>query len=215
MVVETETYKGHLIEIIHDEDPMDPRTDWDPLTEFHVKNSRHYLGENQHETSEEIDDVVEQAEKAGDMVFELFAYIHGGTALSLGSFHDKALPQGHAHFDSGQCGVVIVRRKVILENFGKKKWTKRLRQKAYEIAESDVKTFTQYLNGEIYGFDIDDHEESCGGYYSVEDAMAEAKDIVDYMVKQAKKSHFEQLKIWIKNRVPFGKRQSMLAAIRI
>lgn len=184
--IETEEYNGHTIEIVYDSDPQDPRTDWEPFTEFHVKNCRYYLGEHQHNSSEEIDDEVKKAKRQGDVVFRLFAYIHSGTALSLESFYGR-LPQGHAEFDSGQCGVVIVRRKSLIENFGKKRMTKKLRERAYEIAKGEVEEFTQYLNGQVYGYRVDDGEgDSCYGYYSTEDAMTEAKSAVDYAVAQAK-----------------------------
>lgn len=184
MMIESEQYKGHLIEIEHDQSPMNPRTEFDNLTDFHCLNGRYNLGEHRHIDSTEINEVVREAKAQGDMVLNLYAYIHSGVALSLESFHGR-LPQGHAEFDSGQCGVVIIRRENMLREFSKKRWTKTLRTRAYGIAKSDVETFTAYLNGCVYGYVIDGGEESCWGYYSVEEARAEAKGIVDYMVATA------------------------------
>ena len=210
-------YKGHTIVIENDDDPLNPRTEWDNFTEIHCCSSRYYLGEHNHKNWDEYREAVAEAEKRGDMVFDVYAYIHGGTVLSLGDFYGR-VPQGHARFDSGKCGCIIVRKKDILENWGKgkkNKWTKALREKAYDVAKGDIETFNAYLSGEVYGYIVDDHEESCWGYYSTEEAIDEAKSIVDWMVKEAKKSHFEQLKTWIRNRVPLSVRQSMGEALTI
>jgi len=181
MPIETEQYKSHTISIDYDADPLDPRRDYDNLTEFHVLKSRYYLGEHQHRSTADLDDVVREAKKQGDMVLRLYAYIHSGTYLSLESFCGR-LPQGHAEFDSGCCGIVIIRREIMLKEFGGKQWTAALRRRAYQLAQSDVEVFTAFLNGQVYGYVVDDHVESCWGYYSVEEAVAEAKGVVDHMV---------------------------------
>jgi hypothetical protein len=181
--IKTEQYNGHEIKIVYDNDPMDPRKDCEPQTEFHVMNSRYYMGEHQHQNATEIDKVVRQAQRQGDLVFRLFAYVHSGTYLSLRSWYGR-LPQGHAEFDSGQCGVVIVRRKSFVAEWGNKKWTKKLREKAEEVAKQEVETFTSYLNGSVYGYIIDDGEDSCFGYYDDDEAMVDAKRAVDFEVKR-------------------------------
>jgi hypothetical protein len=94
------------------------------------------------------------------------------------------LPQGHAEFDSGQCGVVIVRRKSFLAEWGGKKWTKKLREKAEKVAKQEVETFTSYLNGSVYGYIIDDGKDSCCGYYDDDEAMEEAKRSINSMIQQ-------------------------------
>jgi len=195
-------YKGHTIVIENDEDPQNPRTEWDNLTEIHCCSSRYYLGEHNHKNWEDFNLMIAEAEKQNDFIVDVYAYIHGGTALSLGSFHGR-LSQGHAQFDSGKCGVIIIRREKMLEEFGKKKWSKKLKQKAYNLCKGDIETFHAFLNNEVYSYNVDDYEDSCCGFYSIKEAMDEAKSVVDCIVEKDKKSHFEQLKIWIKNKVPF------------
>jgi len=208
-------YKGHKIVIENDDDPQNPRTEWDNLTEIHCCSSRYYLGEHNHKDWDDCRAAIAEHKRNGAMVFQVFAYIHGSTHLSLESFHNACLPQGHAYFDSGPCGWIVVPKKGIMENWGGKKWTKKLREKAYDVAKGDIETFNQYLNGEVYGYIVDDGGDSCWGYYSVEDAMDEAKSIVDWIVKEAKKSHFEQVKTWIKNRVPLYARTTMSEALTV
>ncbi|MGB4205934.1 MAG: hypothetical protein WBJ84_10000 [Bacteroidales bacterium] len=177
-IVETEEYRGHKIEILLDECAENPRTEWDNLCELHVVDSRYYLGEHRHKDVGEITDVVEEAEKRGDMVLWLHAYIHGCVVLSLRPFYGR-VPGYHAEFDSGCCGVCIVRKSKALREFGRKRWTKKIREKVYKIAEAEVETFTKWLNGEVYGFRIDDGDgDSCWGFYSIDEALAEARSCI-------------------------------------
>jgi len=201
-------YKGHTIVIENDDSPENPRTEWDNLTEIHCCSSRYYLGEHNHSSWDDCREAIAEHKRNGALVIDLFAYIHGGTVLSLASFHGR-LPQGHAEFDSGKCGFVVVPKKGIIENWGKKNWTNKLRARAYDVAKGDIEIFNQYLAGEVYSYNVDDYDDSCSGYYSIEDAMAEAKSIVDWKVKEATQSHFDQLKQWIKNKVPLYARETM------
>ena len=128
MEVEQETYKGHNIAIEIDESPMNPRTEWDNLGEIHCCSTRHYLGEHNHDNWDDFNEMLAVAKRQNDLVFPVFAYIHSGIALSMKSFYGK-LPQGHAEFDSGQSGYIVIRKKDIIENWGKKNWTEKLRKK--------------------------------------------------------------------------------------
>ena len=211
-VVESETYRGHKIEVEYDENPSNPRDD-DNLCEIHYHSSRYLLGDtNWYNNIEGLEAEVRQAKKQGDLVIPLYAYIHSGIALSLGSdFYGKGLPQGHARFDSGPCGFVILRREKMLHEYSNKIFTAALKKRVTKYAEGEIQTFQQYLNGEVYGYVVDDHQDSCWGYYTVEDAMSEAKGIIDWMVGQEKKKHFEALKTQIRNKVPFQYRTSLVA----
>ncbi len=102
------TYKGHEISIQYDESPENPRTEWDNFTVIHCCSSRYYLGEENHADWDECREAIAKAKKQGDLVFKVYAYIHSGTRLSLEDFYGK-LPQGHAEFDSGQSGFIVVK----------------------------------------------------------------------------------------------------------
>lgn len=215
MNVAQETYKGHEIEIETDENPQNPRTEWENLTEIHCSSDHYYLGENNHPDAEDIRLVIDEAKQQNDFVMWVHAYIHSGIRLSLKSFYGR-LPQGHAEFDSGVSGVIIVRRETFLKEFGGKKWSPKRKKRAEEICEADIETFNSYLSGEVYGYMIDDPDGgSCWGYYTTEEAIEEAKIVVDAMVATAKTNHCTQLKTWIRHRVPLEKRRSMEQAIAV
>jgi hypothetical protein len=182
---ESTTYRHHEIVIEYDECGESPR-DWDNICELHYCSNRYYLGDKEHNhEAHELREIEAEAERQGDMVFPYYAYIHGGVTVSMSPFS--------CPWDSGQCGVIIVRRKKMLEEFGGKRWTKALREKALLHAKSELETFDKYLRGEVYGYIIDGDGDSCWGYYSIEDAMTEAKSTIDYMVQQARKAYVESI----------------------
>ncbi len=189
-ILELEEYKGHNIEIRYDECTDNPRN-WDVLTEIHYHSSRYNLGDINHiNDMEEYEEILKEAERNRDMIIPLYAYIHSGIALSLCSFNGK-LAQGHAEFDSGRCGTVIIRRKKILEEYNKKRLTENLKELAYNVAKNEIEVFTSYINGFVYEYIIEGEEEenSCGGFYETEDAMKDAKSHIDYLEEKTVSQH--------------------------
>ena len=189
-ILESEEYKSHNIEIRYDESAENPRN-WDNLAEIHYHSSNYNLGDINHiNDMEEYERILKEAKRNRDMVIPLYAYIHSGIALSLASFHGK-LAQGHAEFDSGQCGTVIIRRKKILKEYNKKRLTETLKEKAYNVAKSEIEIFTSYINGFVYEYIIEGEEEenSCGGFYDTENAMKDAKNHIDYLEENIVSQH--------------------------
>ena len=103
----------------------------------------------------------------GYEVFPLQAYIHGGVALSLGSFP--------CPWDSGHVGWVLVKESDHRDDFGEHGEARRRR------AEALVEAWNQYLSGDVWGYVIadGDGEEvehgSCWGFYGLDECIAEAK----------------------------------------
>ena len=193
MEAETETYKGHEIEIQYDQNAESPR-EWDNICVFHTHHNNYSFGDKNYNDSESIHEAQRTAERAGDIILPLYMYDHSGITISLSPFSCR--------WDSGQVGFVQILRKKMIEEFGKKILTPKLKTRALEIAESEVEILDCYIRGEVFGYVVDDYYDSCWGYYSIKDALEEAKSVVDYMVKEAKEKHCKQLKTWIKNRVP-------------
>lgn len=201
VAIETEEYKGYRIETYPDECYIEesPR-EWDNLSIWHCWHKRMELGDENYNLyrQADVDDLnktLRTAKRNNDVVIKLYIYQHGGIVLSLSSFAGK-LPQGHAEFDSGQVGFVIIRRKKILEEYGGKKLTAKLRARAIKVAEGEVKTFNQYACGDVSGYKIFDTEggvvDSCWGFYGSENvattfALKEARAVVDNIVAQKEK----------------------------
>ena len=171
--VQTIQYKNHIIEIHYDMHPESPR-EWDNITELHCSHKRYTLGDKQfnYPTGQDCIDVANKAMKQGDVVLPLYMYDHSGITISLNPFS--------CPWDSGQVGFVIIRKEKLLQEFGYKKFTQALKDKALKLAQGEVDTYDKYLRNEVYGYVIDDHGDSCWGYYDIEDAVSEAKGIVEH-----------------------------------
>jgi len=206
MSLETETYKGHEIKIVTDLNAESPR-EWDNLCIIHVAHQHYNIGDENYNDHESIKAAEREAKRNGDLVLPLYMYDHSGITIALTPFSCK--------WDSGQVGFVQVPRLKMMEEFGKKLFTSQLKQKGRKIAEGEVENLDTYVRGDIVGYTIDDDGDSCWGYYSVEDAMGEAKGVVDWMIKDAKDKHCEQLKTWIKNKVPYEYRTTLSTAMEV
>jgi hypothetical protein len=172
--VDTTAYKNHTISIFYDEDAESPRS-WDNLCEFHCAHRRYSLGDEGFNCSNSSDCIsaAQQAEKQGDIVLPLHLYDHSGITISLTPFS--------CPWDSGQVGFVIIRREKMLQEFGAKRFTQFLKNKALKIAQSEVQIYDQFLRGEVYGYVVDGNGDSCWGIYGLEECIKEAKSVVDSM----------------------------------
>jgi len=206
--VETIEYLGHTIEIYQDEADFSPR-EWENICVMHLGHRRYAFGDKNYSSFEEIQAVEREAKAKGDICIPMYMYDHSGIALSLSNasypFNDR--------WDAGRCGFMQVQKSEIMANWGKKNWTKKLREKALEVAEGEIKEMNSYLCGEIYRYDIDNGEESCGGFIGdIKYCIEEAEGCVECTVKYLIKKHCEQLKKWILNKVPMANRHSLQTA---
>ena len=236
--VETIEYKGHEISIYQDETVESPVDTYDMLGKMVCSHSRYNLGHVQvedgmdgwydHLASEhdlvyrndwypeehgkvEYEDYVQKWVEANLIILPLYLYDHSGITMNTKGFH--------CQWDSGQVGFVYVSKQKAKEEWKWNKLSKKRVEKIRDILRSEVQTYDHYLTGSVYGYSIEgDHsEDSCWGYYgSSYDENSDweymiqcAKDNIDAGIKHDRKSHFEQLKDWIKNKVPLVHRHAM------
>lgn len=166
--IETFTFKGCTIEIHHDELAESPRTEYESGTIFACW-SRRFNGSDQmiDRLSEE-----EMHERFPEILAILPLYIlsHGADSISTTPFSDR--------WDSGQIGWVVV-TKGLAETIG---WIGDgyPKEKLEEFIRSDVETYNQYMNGEVYYFAIKDPSgeeiSSVSGFYGMETVLEAAKE---------------------------------------
>lgn len=75
--------------------------------------------------------------------------------------------------------------------------------------EASIKLYGYWAWGDVYGYVVrtpdGERDDSCWGYYGKSDdeyMLSEARSHIDYVVEKARKARIEQLKTWIRNRVP-------------
>lgn len=208
--IETIEYKGYTIHIQADDNPYSPR-EWDNLGTMVCWHRNYILGDVQ-PRQEPIDYVIEQINQQQqrdnlyenipaakimamfekhNLVIPIMAYEHGGItirAYDYGNFPDQ-------QWDCGQLGFIFVSKDKIKEEYGNS--GKRNMEKARQLLLSEIKTYDDYLTGQVYGYIIEDEEgehiDSCWGYYGeIDDIVKEAKSIIDYEIDEAKKKAWEK-----------------------
>lgn len=171
-------YKGYTIEIHHDDDPLFSPRENDNITELHCCHKRSKIGDFNYQNVSELENIVIEAHKNRDIVLNLYMYDHGMIVLSLTPF---SRPWG-----SGQVGFVIIRREKILKEFNKKIITNKTKTKVLEIASDEIDIYNKYLRGDVWGYIIVEKNESCWGYYGVDNCINAAKELVDCIEKNEK-----------------------------
>lgn len=179
--------KKYIYKIEQDNDPESPR-EWDNLGTMVCFHNRYNLGDKTDYRSKDYNswDELKQGiiTNEGEVVIlPLYLYDHSGITISTSPFN--------CNWDSGQVGFIFVSKyKIKKEGIDE--------DKVEEYLKSEVKTYDNFLTGEVYAYRIFEQEECskghlheeqveyCGGYYSEEDATAEAKSMLeDYMKEPA------------------------------
>jgi len=174
-----------ILKIVQDDDARSPRQDFDNLGTmvcFHHRynlgdshsysDPRHFLESLAMELAELEEEVLEEMsmDELMDTIEEhvvmlpLYLYDHSGITMRTSPFS--------CPWDSGQVGYIYVPVKD-LEKEGL------TLQQAEDILEAEVKTYDQYLTGDIYGYILETHEgehiDSCWGFYGLDHILSELK----------------------------------------
>jgi hypothetical protein len=189
-MITTEEYRGHTIGLDYAIDAESPR-EWDNIFTMTCWHRRYNLGDHQSDDAEMFR--VRRMKHARP----LYLYDHSGITISLTPFNDQ--------WDSGQVGFIYATTKTLRKNLGYN-YTDAQVQAAME---SEVKTYDQWLRGEVYCYYISRDgvsRDSCCGFYGDDYTMDEARAAVDYMAGEDRKQHQEQVKTYIRHHVPLERR---------
>ena len=181
--IQTIKHKGYTIKLQYDPSPESPR-EWADIDTIY-SNCRRYNPDG-HSIEELIEDVggdvyddVIPWDKIGKKYYyrKVWMYDHSGVALRTGE--NNPWGTGWMSWDSGLMGVIVIDKKV-----AKKEWSKDTKARAEKYLDGQIKTLDTYVSGQIFGYEIEDEEgndcDSCWGFYSEEEAIEEAKSMVDY-----------------------------------
>ena len=203
--IETYNHRGYSINIRHDPDPQNPRTDCDNLTVMACFHKKYKLGDQGDDINEKnysswdemLADIIKRHNPA--CIAQLYLYDHSGLRIKVGSF-EGLLSQGHAEFDSGPVGFVWITSAAARKEYGWTKLTKARLAQLRKYIEADVETYDNYISGSAYGFVIEDadgveiDDGSCWGFLGYDsikedgDAVSEAKSIIDHEIERRKKN---------------------------
>jgi hypothetical protein len=160
------------IEIYQDDTPENPR-DWDNLGTLVTWTRKYEIGDrHEFDTPESFQDFM-KSKPCPAVALPIYLYDHSGIMLSTSPFSDP--------WDSGQIGFIYVERKKICEQYNCKQIGPRTRRQVLRILRGEVEVYSHYLAGEVYGYrllnDLGTELSSCWGFYSIEEAKAEAYSI--------------------------------------
>ena len=214
--IETIKYKNIDIKICQDDDPGSPR-EWDNIGIMVCDHGSYTLGDKKPsdvidtENCNSWDDVKKELIKELDpaIILPLYLYDHSGLRMKVGSFQGY-LPQGHAEFDSGQVGFILATKEKIRYEYSVKRISKKVLKKAADYLAGEVKDYDDYLSGSVYGYIVEENDDSCWGYYGYNDMIAEAKSNIDYYLETKRTEKQNKLKALIHNKVSLLKRQDLL-----
>jgi hypothetical protein len=172
------------VKIYIDEDPVNPRTEYDNCDLFVLFHKRYGLGDEhnyKHGDFSGWDEMEAQIIKDHNPVIIKSVYLmdHSGISISTSDFGDR--------WDSGKIGFVLMSKKNAYETYMTKRITKSIREKCEKLIDASVETYNQFIGGEVYGYVIEDSNgnelESCWGFiddinYVEKEATERAKAII-------------------------------------
>lgn len=167
--LETLDKGGFTVEIFAEEDSESPR-EWDNLGTMLCFHKRYNLGDSNSYNSDDYDgwdSFFEQIRKDHDIFAFLPIYMMDHSGLSIRTNPSSFLQCDPQMFDWNKLGFIFVSREKAEKEFGE--LSEETREKCINILESEVKIYNQFLNGEIYSYDITcangETVDSCGGFY--------------------------------------------------
>lgn len=156
------------LEIYREQEPMNPR-EWDNRGIMKCAHKRYNLGDEQIESSQfkgwdEIEKYLYNEEEA-IVVLPLYLYDHSGITISTTPFH--------CPWDSGQVGFIYTNKDQI-KKMGCEHKTK---EEIIQTLKNEVDTYDKYLTGDVWRYHLrdnnNDEEDSCGGFFSINDILTE------------------------------------------
>jgi hypothetical protein len=140
-IKEIKLSSNRIFKIFVDDDCIDPRKNEDRMgTMACVDNRKYSLGDKQL-SSEEIQEIIEDQ---NFVTLPLFLYDHSGITMKTTKFS--------CPWDSGQIGIIYISKQDIIKEYGA--FNKENKLKAIDYMRCEVKTYDNYLTGNIYGFQL-------------------------------------------------------------
>lgn len=187
---------GKKLEIHSDDDPMDPRTEFDNLWTFAFFHNRYNLGDKDHGLNaddfcgwEEMEEWI-MRKMDGAMVVPVRMYDHSGIGFAI---PPEAFRYPYTcQWDSGQVGFAFVTNAKMQEEY-KGIDPEDAKQRALNCLRGEIETYNQYHAGDVWGFILrdkpcehcddeeGDHLDSCWGFWGSD---IETNGILDHLDEQ-------------------------------
>lgn len=177
--MEKELYKeiklkdNHVLQIFQDTWGESPR-EWSNLGTMAIFHKRYNFGDEIDFKSDDFNSWSEMGEYINKdldaaVCIPIYMYDHSGITINCDGF---ACP-----WDSGQVGYIYVSKQKLRDQYGVKRISKELIDKAEKALRREVHIMDQYITGDVYGFQVikrylnnnneikEDILDSCSGFY--------------------------------------------------
>lgn len=212
---------GDTLLLVNDEYPLNPMEDWDMLMNYYTWENRYISmqkGANQFSDEEDWYDSVmgegaylRQAKKSKENNRSVvgFAYDLCANLDKKGIYALPILKYEHSlvryyigdsvdRWDGGVVGFAWRDKKELCKEYGVKKLSQKLKAETIEkVVESELRAYTNFANGEAYGFELysrengEDPINSCYGFIGYDSTDELFKDVLEYIPS----SHKEFFKV--------------------
>lgn len=181
-VIENENVRFSIFQDVNSINPIDDYDHEERMVCFH---RRYRLGDNHNYRQDDYSSWAELKrailrDNKGAVILPLYLYDHSGITMKTTPFGDP--------WDSGQVGFIYITKEGMKKYYGEsmpRYWRKR----ANEILVGAVKTYDDYLTGNVYGFKVErkvegewENEDSCWGFIG----DIETSGIMDEMPSELK-----------------------------
>jgi hypothetical protein len=141
--------------IVQDDQPSDPRKEYDNMGTMACWHRRYSLGDVQ-PTENATLWRMENVPK-GSIVLPLFLLDHSGLAMRTYDFSNCDPGQ----WDSGQVGIIFVTPEGLRKSSGEKRITKKVRENAEAVLRDEVKQYDNFLQGNVWGYVYEKFKSTC------------------------------------------------------
>lgn len=143
----------------------------DFLSELLTEETVYKVHDKYNNTHDFLEDIMKRLDKIGYILFPVYKYEHGLVRYGLGT---------SSGWDSGTVGVIFASKKKIYQEFKVKRITKEIRNKVVKLFEGELETYTDYANGEVYGYIVESFDgteiDSCYGFYNFDMTINDVND---------------------------------------
>jgi hypothetical protein len=179
------------LRIQRDENPCNPRREFDPLGKMVCWHRNYILGDKHDlEVSDRTswNDLRELLKERGAaVILPVYLYSHSGLRISTRPFSDI--------WDSGQVGFIYATEEAIHKSMRPDGMPHAVKERegvyaeAEAILRAEVKEYDQYLRGDVWGYVITDdrgvERDSCGGIYGGGEARKQGEEALKALEQRA------------------------------
>lgn len=193
--IEKYEHDGLDVRICQDDDPLDPRLEWDHLGVMVCFHKRYLLGDKDHGYREADYDSWDEvykailAEEDPLVVYPLYLFDHSGITISIGK--ERFQMADSAGWDWGQVGFIFARKKDVRKEYNKKRISPKMREQVCAQLRAEVQEYDQYLTGDVYGVEVIDRDgevlDSVWGVFGLEYARECGNEQAEYYADEKRK----------------------------